>query len=68
MKVQQFTKHLTDNTRIRIIKDNEYERLDEATKIKFINQEQPTIQESIKNPIILKSRKTFTILRLTTYD
>ena len=54
---QTQSRNLSKRELQRIIKDNEYERLDEATKIKLINQEQPTIQESIKNPIILKSRK-----------
>ena len=56
---QTQSRNLSKRDLQRIIKDNEYERLDEATKIKLINQEQATIQESIKNPIILKSRKTF---------
>ena len=56
---QTQSRNLSKRDLQRIIKDNEYKRLDEATKIKLINQEQPTIQESIKNPIILKSRKTF---------
>ena len=39
------------------IKNKEYERLDDTTKQKLINQEQPTIQEMIKNPIIIHSNK-----------
>ncbi|MBE6145998.1 MAG: DUF1016 domain-containing protein [Firmicutes bacterium] len=43
-----------------IIKDKEYERLNESTKQKLINQEQPTIQELIKNPIIIHSKNPTT--------
>ena len=39
------------------IKNKEYERLDETAKQKLIKKEQPTIQELIKNPIILQSKK-----------
>ena len=43
-----------------IIKDKEYERLNESTKQKLINQEKPTIQELIKNPIIIHSKNPTT--------
>lgn len=46
----------------RIIKDNEYERLDEQTRLKLINKEEPVIQELIKNPIIIKAKRTNTKL------
>ncbi len=39
------------------IKNNEYERLDESAKLKLINQEEPTMQELIKNPIIISNSK-----------
>ena len=42
------------------IKNQEYERLDESAKLKLINQEQPTIQELIKNPIIIHNKKSTT--------
>lgn len=42
------------------IKNKEYERLDEQTRYKIINQEEPTIKELIKNPIILKSKNNLT--------
>ena len=41
------------------IKNKEYERLDESAKLKLTNQEQPTIQELIKNPIIIKTNKQY---------
>ena len=37
------------------IKLKEYERLDEETRIKLINQEQPIISDFIKNPILIKN-------------
>lgn len=37
----------------------EYERLDESAKLKLTNQEQPTILELIKNPIIIKTNKQY---------
>ena len=39
------------------IKNKEYERLDKSAKLKLINQEKLTIQDNIKNPIILHSSK-----------
>ena len=38
-----------------IIKSNEYERLDEKTKFKLINQEQIAVSDFIKNPILIKN-------------
>ena len=38
------------------IKSNEYERLDENTKLKLITNEEITINDSIKHPIIIKNR------------
>ena len=35
------------------IKNKEYERLDDSTKQKLINKEELTIQDNIKNPIII---------------
>jgi len=46
----------------RKIKSKEYERLDESAKQKLINQEQPTIQELIKNPLVIKNKFNKTIL------
>lgn len=38
------------------IKNNEYERLDNETKLKLINNEKPKIQDFIKNPILIKNK------------
>lgn len=37
------------------IKNNEYERLPESTKSKLINKEGTTIEDNIKNPIIIRN-------------
>ena len=37
------------------IKNKEYERLDEKTKEKLINNEEPTVNDLIKNPILIKN-------------
>ena len=39
------------------IKNNEYERLEESARLKLIKQEELTIQDSIKNPIVLQPQK-----------
>ena len=38
------------------IKNNEYERLDEKTKLKLINKEEIKTEDFIKNPILIKSK------------
>ena len=45
------TNNLTKRELEEKIKNKEYERLDEQTRLKIINQEEPTIQELIKNLI-----------------
>ena len=37
------------------IKNKEYERLDEKTKEKLINNEEPKVNDLIKNPILIKN-------------
>ncbi len=51
------TNHLTKRELEEKIKNKEYERLDESTRLKLINKEELTIQELIKNPIIIKSKR-----------
>ena len=41
------------------IKSHEYERLDENTKNKLINNEKPNIIDSIKNPILIKNNNNY---------
>ncbi len=38
------------------IKNNEYERLDEKTKLKLINHQEEKVDDFIKNPILIKNK------------
>lgn len=38
------------------IKNDEYERLDDKTKLKLINKEQEKVEDFIKNPILIKNK------------
>ena len=42
------------------IKSNEYERLDEDTKLKLIEKQEPNVADLIKNPILIKNSYNFT--------
>ncbi len=42
------------------ILSNEYERIDEETKTKLINQEQTIVSDFIKNPILIKNSYNYT--------
>ena len=44
------------------IKNKEYERLDESTKLKLIKQEKLEIQDIIKNPIIISNKTNYEII------
>ena len=44
------------------IKNNEYERLPEETKDKLVNDIAPTVQDFIKNPIIIKNKSSYNIV------
>ena len=44
------------------IKNDEYERLDENTKLKLINKEESKIENFIKNPIIINNRNNYEII------
>ena len=44
------------------IKSNEYELLDEITKLKLIKQEQPKVEDFIKNPILIKNSNNYEII------
>ena len=41
---------------------NEYERLDEKTKLKLINKEEPKAEDLIKNPIIIKNNSNYEVV------
>ena len=42
------------------IKNNEYERIDEETKNKLINQQETKVSDFIKNPILIKNSYNYT--------
>ena len=44
------------------IKNKEYERLDENTKLKLINKEETKVKDLIKNPIIIKNSNNYEII------
>ena len=44
------------------IKSNEYERLDENTKLKLINKEEVKVDDFIKNPIIIRNNSNYDII------
>ena len=44
------------------IKNKEYERLDEQTKQKLIKDEKLEVQDTIKNPIIIKSNANYEVI------
>ena len=44
------------------IKNKEYERLDKSTKLKLMNKEELTIQDNIKNPIIINNKNNRVVI------
>ena len=44
------------------IKNNEYERLDDNTKLKLINKEEPKVDDLIKNPIFIKNNNNYEVI------
>ena len=44
------------------IKNKEYERLDEQTKLKLVNEEKLKLQDTIKNPIIIKNNTNYEVI------
>ena len=44
------------------IKNKEYERLDESTKLKLIKQETLKVEDAIKNPIIIKNNANYEVI------
>ena len=44
------------------IKNNEYKRIDEETKIKLINKEKTNIVDFVKNPIKIKNNMNYKII------
>ena len=44
------------------IKNKEYERLDEKTKLKLINKEKPKVEDLVKNPIIINNKNNYEVI------
>ena len=44
------------------IKSNEYERLDEKTKLKLINEENIVVNDFVKNPIVIKNTNNYEVI------
>ena len=44
------------------IKNNEYERLDDVTKLKLINKEELEVKDYVKEPIIIKNSNNYEII------
>jgi len=59
---QVVSRNLTKRQLQDVIKNNEYERLDEKTKLKLINNEQPKVNDLIKNPILIKNNNNYEIV------
>ena len=55
-------KHLSVRELCFKIKSNEYERLDETTKLKLINEEKLEVNDLIPNPIIIKNKNNCEII------
>ena len=54
--------NLSSRKLIERIKNNEYERLDENTKLKLRNKEETRLGDLIKNPIIIKNNNNYEII------
>lgn len=55
-------RNLTKRELIECIKNKEYERLDESAKIKLIKQEEPSLQDFIKNPLVIRNKSNKIVL------
>ena len=56
---QVSTRNLSKRQLEYLVKSNEYERLDESTKNKLINNEKSNIIDNIKNPILIKNSNNY---------
>ena len=55
--------NLSRNELRRIIKNNEYERLDEDSKLKLINKDEIKVEDFIKNPIIIRNSNNIEVFK-----
>ncbi len=54
--------HLSVRELILKIKSNEYERLEEKTKLKLINKENINVNDFVKNPIVIKNTNNYEVI------
>ena len=60
---QIIIRNLTKRQLHDIIKNNEYERLPEETKIKLVNKDESNAQDFIKNPIVIHNPNNIEVIR-----
>ena len=60
---QIIIRNLTKRQLQDIIKNNEYERLPEETKIKLVNKDESNAQDFIKNPIVIHNPNNIEVIR-----
>ncbi len=60
---QIIIRNLTKRQLQEIIKNNEYERLPEETKIKLVNKDESNVQDFIKNPIVIHNPNNINVVK-----
>ena len=60
---QAINRHLSKRELEKAIKNKEYERLPEKTKLKLFNKEKDKVEDFIKNPIIIKNPKNIEVTK-----
>ncbi len=60
---QIINRNLTKRQLQDIIKNNEYERLPEETKIKLVNKDESNVQDFIKNPIVIHNPNNIEVIK-----
>ena len=60
---QIIIRNLTKRQLQDIIKNNEYERLPEETKIKLVNKDESNVQDFIKNPIVIHNPNKINVIK-----
>ncbi len=60
---QIINRNLTKRQLQDIIKNNEYERLPEETKIKLVNKDKSNVQDFIKNPIVIHNPNNIEVIK-----
>ena len=60
---QIINRNLSKRQLLEIIKNNEYERLPKKTKLKLINKEKSSVEDFIKNPIIIYNSNNIEVIK-----